>query len=108
MLHGKLAIGIVIYRVGTDRFVQHLDWRRAVDIGAAGNQYATRGSIESSKRFQQIESAEHVYPVELLCVPMSNKRHCGEMHNHIRLSRLHCAHGFLSVGEIARRRTAAL
>ena len=49
-VHRQLTVCIVPRRASTNRFVQHVDWQRAVDIGNAVNQYSARICVEIMPR----------------------------------------------------------
>ena len=79
VLHGQFADSVVVGGLGGSGLIQHAFGLVAVNVGAAGQQYARRGLGQGGQRGQQVARTQQVDPVEGVGIAMADKGDGGQV-----------------------------
>src|SRR5574337_45527 len=89
VLHRQLAHRIVVGWRWRGIFGNRLNLSVAVDVGAAGQNHELRFRTQLSQSIQQIACTDNVDAIDLVDVPVGDKRNGSQMQHHIRPDRGH-------------------
>lgn len=81
MLHGQLAVGVMVDRRGTDALADHLNRRIAVNVGAAGDEHLARFQARRENRIEQIKRAEQIDLIDFGAVAVRHESDGGQMND---------------------------